>query len=171
MFVFHSIIMINFNWFILLLSAIIPLILAYIWFNLDWVQNIFKIENSNLAIKWNIGSILGLFLVSFMYSITISYQVIHQLHFQSLLMNEVGFVKGEGNAFKDLMYIYELYGKNFRSFGHGAFHGFLNSIFIVLPVLILQKLVTKLNWKIIAFLWYFWALCGIIMGGIICELY
>ena len=70
--------MINFNWFILLLSAIIPLILAYVWFNLDWVQNIFKIENSNLAIKWNIGSILGLILVSFMYSITISYQVIHQ---------------------------------------------------------------------------------------------
>jgi hypothetical protein len=124
-----------------------------------------------MTIKWSIGTAFGLFIISFMYSITISYQVIHQLHFQSMLMGEVGFENGEGNAFKDLVYIFELYGKNFRSFGHGAFHGFLNSIFIVLPILIFQKLTTKLSWKSTAYLWAFWALCGILMGGIICELY
>lgn len=164
--------MIKFNWLILLLSSFIPVVLAYVWFNLNWSQKILKLnEDSNLAIKWSIGSILGLFLLSFMYSITISYQVIHQLHFQSLLLNEVGFDKGEGNAFKDLLYIFELYGKNFRSFGHGAFHGLLNSIFIILPLLIFQKLITKLNWKTTVYIWTFWTICGILMGGIICELY
>lgn len=164
--------MIKFNWLILILSSFIPLVLAYFWFNLNWFQKILNLkENSNLSIQWSLGSILGLFLIAFMYSITISYQVIHQLHFQSLLLNEVGFDKGEGNAFKDLLYIFELYGKNFRSFGHGAFHGFLNSIFIILPILVFQKLITKLNWKTIVYIWAFWAICGILMGGIICELY
>jgi hypothetical protein len=164
--------MIKFNWLILLLSSFIPLILAYFWFNLNWSQKILNLnENSNLAIKWSVGSILGLFILSFMYSISISYQVIHQLHFQSLLLNEVGFDKGEGNAYKDLLYIFELYGKNFRSFGHGAFHGLLNSIFIVLPILVFQKLINKIDWKTIVYIWAFWAIGGILMGGIICELY
>lgn len=164
--------MIEFNWLILLISSCIPIIVGYIWFNANFYKKISKSnEQLNLSIKWSLVSIIGLFTLSFMYSITLSYQVIHQLHFQSMLMNEVGFEKGEGNAYKDLIYILELYGKNFRSFGHGAFHGILNSIFLILPILVFQKLITKIDWKIIAYIWAFWAICSMIMGGIICELY
>ncbi|MBL7789642.1 MAG: hypothetical protein JNL75_07455 [Chitinophagales bacterium] len=164
--------MIKINYIILLLTSTIPLILAYVWFHTGYIHRLLKLDTHNeLTFKWSIGNIIALFILSFMYSITISYQVIHQLHFQSMLMNEVGFDKGEGNAYKDLVYILELYGKNFRSFGHGAFHGFLNSVFIIFPILYFQKLVSNWSWKMLVYIWSFWAICSMIMGAIICELY
>jgi len=164
--------MIEFNWLILLISSCIPIIVGYLLFNTNFYKKISKSnEQLNLSIKWSLVSIIGLFTLSFMYSITLSYQVIHQLHFQSMLINEVGFEKGEGNAYKDLIYIFELYGKNFRSFKHGAFHGLLNSIFIVLPILVYSKYTSASSWRSVIFQWMFWMICGVLMGGIICELY
>jgi hypothetical protein len=86
-------------------------------------------------------------------------------------MNEVGFMNQEGSAYKDLVYIFELYGKNFRSFRHGAFHGLLNSIFIVFPILVYGRFASGSSWRSVFFQWMFWAICGVTMGGLICELY
>lgn len=164
--------MIKLNFLILMISSAVPLILAIIWYNPRMYARILNnSESTPMNIKWNFGWLCGLYVLSLMYSISMSYQVIHQLHFQSMLLNEVGFDRQEGNAFKDLLYILELYGKNFRSFGHGAFHGFLNSIFLILPILVFQKLTANLPWRITIYHWAFWASCSIIMGGIICELY
>ena len=164
--------MIKFNWLLLSLTSLVPIIIAYVWFNPNVYKHIFKSwDLSQHNFHWTPSRIVVFFVLSFMYSITIAYQVIHQLHFQSLLMNEVGFLKGEGNAYKDLIYIFELYGKNFRSFKHGAFHGLLNSIFIVLPILAYGKLTSASSWRSIFFQWMFWMICGVLMGGIICELY
>jgi hypothetical protein len=164
--------MIKFNWLLLFLTSLIPIILAYVWFKPKVYNLIFKDLNQSLfSFRYTPSNIILLFVLGFMYSITLSYQVIHQLHIQSLLMNEVGFLKGEGNAYKDLIYIFELYGKNFRSFKHGAFHGLLNSIFIVLPILVYSKYTSASSWRSVIFQWMFWMICGVLMGGIICELY
>ena len=164
--------MIKFNWLLLSLTSLIPIIVAYVWFNPNVYNRIFKGgDPSPFFFRWTPSSSSMLFVFGFMYSIALSYQVIHQLHFQSLLMNEVGFLKGEGNAYKDLIYIFELYGKNFRSFKHGAFHGLLNSIFIVLPILVYGKYTSASSWRSVIFQWMFWMICGVLMGGVICELY
>jgi len=164
--------MIKFNWLLLSITSLIPFIMAYIWYRPNVYSVIFiGWDLSQFNFRWSISSAILLILLGFMYSITLSYQVIHQLHFQSLLMNEVGFLKGEGNAYKDLIYIFELYGKNFRSFKHGAFHGLLNSIFIVLPILIYGKYTSNSSWRSVFFQWIYWMICGILMSGIICELY
>ncbi len=167
-----NIYMIKFNWLLLSLTSLVPIIVAYLWFNPSVYNRIFKGWNlSQFNIRWTPSSICILLVLGFMYSITLSYQVIHQLHFQSLLMNEVGFMNQEGSAYKDLVYIFELYGKNFRSFRHGAFHGLLNSIFIVLPILIYGRFASGSSWYSVFFQWLFWAICGVTMGGLICELY
>ncbi len=164
--------MIKFNWLLLSLTSLVPIIVAYLWFNPSIYVRIFKgWDLSQFNIRWTPSSISILLVLGFMYSITLSYQVIHQLHFQSLLMNEVGFMKQEGSAYKDLVYIFELYGKNFRSFSHGAFHGLLNSIFIVLPILVYGRFASGSSWRSVFFQWLFWTICGVTMGGLICELY
>lgn len=164
--------MIKFNLLILSLGACLPVLMAYFWYQPSIAKKWLSAEKQlNLDFKWSIGTMIALYILSLMYSISISYQVIHQLHFQSMLYSEVGFDKGQGEAINNLNYILELYGKNYRSFGHGMFHGFLNSIFIILPVLFFQKLNSSFSWKVLLYHWAFWAICGMIMGGIICELY
>lgn len=164
--------MLNFNWLIIILSAFIPLIIGYLWYKPEIYNKVFDTKiNEELQIDWSFYNAIILFMFCILYSISISYQVIHQLHIQSVLMNEVGFNKGEGNAYKDLLYFKELYGKNFRSFGHGAFHGLLNSIFIVIPLLYFQKMIMKFSWKLFLYHWIFWAISSTLMGAIICELY
>ena len=61
------------------------------------------------------------------------------------------------------------YGNNFRSFGHGAIHGIIASVFFVLPVVAINALFERRSWKYIMLHWGFWAVSLLIMGGLICQ--
>jgi hypothetical protein len=162
--------MIKFNFLIIFISACIPLIVGAIWYNPRFFgQKKEQSETKNQGHKPMIYILT--FILSIFYSVTISYQVIHQLHFQSMFYNEVGFLASEGNAFKDFEFIMAAYKSNFRSFGHGAFHGLLNSICIILPIIGINGMFEGKSWKYIMTTWGYWTLNGIIMGAIICQFY
>lgn len=164
--------MYKFNFLILVISSFIPIITYQLWYNPSLLGKIWKLNSSNFETNNKRYSIwVTIFILSFLYSIAMSYQVIHQLHFQSMLYNEVGFLKGEGTAFKDFEYINASYKTSFRTFKHGMFHGLLNSIFIVLPVLAISSFSSLKSWKEIMIDWGYWAICGIFMGGVICQFY
>jgi hypothetical protein len=162
--------MIPFNYLILTVSSLIPLLVGAIWYN-PRLFGVRSIENDNKQMGHKPSVYIIALILSFMYSIAMSFQVIHQLHFQSLFMNQVGFLAGEGNAFKDFEFIMAAYKSNYRSFSHGAFHGFLNSIFIILPILTINGLFENKSWKYILTHWGFWAVSSTIMGAIICQFY
>ena len=166
-------IMLEFNYLVIFITALIPLIVGMVWYHPKAFGTIWfgetglKKEDTNNS---KMGKVfLITFLLSILYSVAMHFQVIHQLHFKSMLMNEVGFSNGEGEAFEAFVYNMKKYGQNFRTFGHGAFHGFLNSIFIVLPIIAINAMFELKSWKYIMINWGYWAVCSTIMGGIICQ--
>jgi hypothetical protein len=61
------------------------------------------------------------------------------------------------------------YGSNFRTFKHGALHGFITSLFIILPAIGTSALFEQKSWKYVAVHVGYWAICMALMGGVICA--
>lgn len=162
----------NINFLITALAALIPLVVGFVYyhpkvFGNAWMKvNGFRMED--LQSK-NMGLVFAFtLLLSFLLAIIVNVVVIHQFHVYSVLMNEPGLFE-EGSEIKayvdDFM---SKYGKEFRTFKHGAFHGFFASILFALPVLGINALFEHRGWKYIWIHTGYWALTLALMGGIIC---
>ena len=66
-------------------------------------------------------------------------------------------------------FITDNYGTNFRTFKHGLFHGVLDSIFFVLPVLSMSAFYERKGFAYIGVHLLYWVFTLGIMGGIICQ--
>jgi len=87
------------------------------------------------------------------------------MHFYSALMNQMG--DPEVKALFDMLM--ERFGTEFRTFKHGALHGVIAGLFIVLPVLGTNALFERKGWKYILINVGYWTLTLALMGGIICQ--
>jgi hypothetical protein len=101
---------------------------------------------------------------SFLISLTLSTIVIHQI-------GALGMIGGPDNVAKALpsyaAFIAD-YGNAFRSFQHGALHGFFTGLFFVLPITAINSLFEQKSWKYILVTSGYWMVSLTIMGAIIC---
>ena len=161
------------NWIVILLTALVPMIMGFIWYNpktlgTAWMQAAGVTEEKMKGA--NMGLIFGLsFLFSLMLAMAVNVMVIHQNHLYSILMNEPGF--GDPNS-EIGMYItsfMEKYGNNFRTFKHGALHGFLGGLFFAFPILATNAMFERKSWKYIWINTGYWTITLTLMGGILCA--
>ena len=61
------------------------------------------------------------------------------------------------------------YGKNFRTFKHGAFHGTLTGIMFILPVIATGALFEQKSFKYVMVNAGYWVVTIALMGGVICQ--
>lgn len=161
------------NFLVVAIVALIPLLIGFIWYNPKvlgsaWMTSAGITEESMKGA--NMALIFGLtYLFSFFLSLAFLSLTIHQTHLFSLLQGnpDVGVAGSAAN--QELMDLVAKYGANFRSYKHGALHGFIACLIIVLPVMGVNALFERKGFKYIAINVGFWAVCMIIMGAIICQ--
>ena len=149
-------------------AALVPLVLGTIWYNpkvfgTAW-QNAAgltdeKLKGANMPLIFGVSIFL-----SFLLAVTVIVLTIHQTHVGSLFQGDTS---AEGKTF--LENFMAAYGDRFRTFKHGALHGFLAGIFFVLPVLGTGALFERKGFRYIAINVGYWTLCLTLMGGIICQ--
>ena len=61
------------------------------------------------------------------------------------------------------------YGTAFRTFKHGALHGFMTGLFFALPIIGTNALYERRSFKYTFVTGGFWIMCLTIIGGIICA--
>ena len=159
------------NFPIIAAAALLPIVLGFVWYNTHVFGKAWMaasgvteetIKNSNMFI------ILGLtYVFSFFLAMGVNFMVVHQFHLYSMVMNDPGF--GDPNSpvqsmLKDIM---SKYGNEFRSFKHGAFHGFLGGLQFALPIIGINALFERRGVKYIAIHTGYWLLTLILMGAII----
>lgn len=159
------------NFLVLALSALIPLIVGFIWysealFGKAWRQARFVTEDKEVSL---VKTLLVTYLYSFMIALILQSAVIHQFHLHSILANEPG-IKDKGSDiyayYADFM---SKYGDRFRTFKHGAFHGVLMAILMAIPVAGINSLHEGRGLKYILINGGFWLLSFMLMGGVICQ--
>jgi len=157
------------NWLVVFGSALVPLAVGALWygplFGKAWMVQADMTEEKIMSA--NMMKIYGLAIVfSGMLAIALTPIVIHQMGVYSTLQNlGVDTPGSETNLFlQDFM---SKYGTNFRTFKHGALHGFITGLFIFLPVLGTNALFERKSWKYIFINVGYWAVSAMLMGGII----
>ncbi len=161
------------NFIAILVAALVPTLVGFVWysnkvFGKQW-QALTGLSDEDLKKGSFIKILVFSFILSFLLAAMVPYLVIHQLHLNSILINEPGF--GIDNSQID-SYIKEFmanYGNNFRTFKHGAFHGFFSGLFLALPILGLNAIFERKSFKYIAIHTGYWCITLMIMGGIICA--
>jgi hypothetical protein len=164
----------QFNWFgVCALAALVPMIMGFIWyskavFGKSWMRaNRFLDEDMKASGGRMALTFILAYIFSYMIAMFVSTFVIHQFTLGSIIANERG-EKFEA-AKKWITDTMAMYGNNFRTFKHGAFHGTLASIMFVLPIISIISLFERRSWKYVLIHWGYWLVTLALMGGIICQ--
>lgn len=162
-----------FSFPVILLAALVPMILGMIWyhkkvFGTAWMASAGVTEEN--AKGANMFLIFGLSYVFCVFiAMSVNFMVIHQSHLASIVLKEPGFGEEGAASTQWLNTTMESYGKNFRTWSHGLFHGAFAGIFIALPLIGINALFERKNFKYIAINAGYWIVSLMLMGGIICA--
>jgi hypothetical protein len=161
------------NFVILLISAIIPLLIGFIWYHPKVFGNVWmkladisdeKLKSGNMALIFGVTLVFSFFL-----AFVLQFMVIHQYSVYSILANEPGINDPNSEIGSMLKMFLDKYGNNFRTFKHGAFHGILSALFFATPVLGINALFERKSFKYIFVHAGYWMLTLALMGGVICA--
>ncbi len=160
------------NWMAIIAATFVPTIVGFVWYNPKVLGTAWMAESGMTEEKAQAANMTKIFVASFILSFLLAFEMqyltIHQMHLGSILIDEPGFGDPNSEVGQLMASFMEKYGDNFRTFKHGAFHGFLTAILLVLPVLGTNALFEGKSWKYIFINVGYWAVTMAIMGGIVC---
>lgn len=154
------------NFSAIIVAAVSALIVGFIWYN----PKVFGTAWMNAAgmtdeqIKGgNMLKIFSLALVfAFLLAMALPPMVIHQMGALSMLGGDATGALPSYAAFMSD------YGDAYRTFKHGAFHGFFAGVFVALPIIGTNALFERKSAKYIFINAGYWTVTLCIMGAIIC---
>ncbi len=154
------------NFLAILVAAVSALVVGFIWYNPKVFGNAWM-KSSGMTeeqIKGgNMAKIFGLALLfAFMLAFMLQPIVIHQYGAISLVGGD------PTNALPSYAAFMADYSDVFRSFKHGALHGFISGLFIALPIIGTNALFERKSAKYIFINSGYWIVTLTIMGAIIC---
>ena len=157
------------NFIALLVAAIVTLVVGFIWYHPKVFGTIWMKENNFTAEDLKKGNMLKIFGLTYLFSLMITMILMALTIHQSGAFGMIGgppmldHVKPSFTAFM------ADYGTAYRTFKHGALHGFMASLFFALPLIGINGLFERKSWKYILIHAGFWAVCLTLMGGIVCA--
>jgi hypothetical protein len=163
--------MLPLNWLVIVSTSLIPLLTGFLWysdklFGNTWMHEVglskAQLEGSNMGKILVLTLLLGVIL-----STGIMPYVIHQSHYYSILANHKELADPNSALSTSTKAFMDTYGQEFRTFKHGAFHGTLAAIFIVLPIIGINSIFERKSFKYVLIHVGYWALTLALMGGLI----
>jgi hypothetical protein len=158
----------NVNFIALLLAALSTLIVGFIWYNPKVFGNIWMKEAGLKEEDMKGSNMVKIFGLSIVYAFLISFIL------QMLTIHQFGALGMVGGNPTKALPSYNAfmadYGTAFRTFKHGALHGFLTGLFLSFPLIGTNALYERRSFKYVLVTGGFWIVCLTIMGGIICMM-
>ena len=155
------------NFLALFVAALSTLVVGFVWYNPKVFGTIWMKESGLTEENMKAGNMLLIFGLSLLYAFFISLILqmltIHQFGALGMVGGDPTIAKPSYNAFM------ADYGLAFRSFKHGALHGFMTGLFLALPLIGTNALYERRSFKYTLVTGGFWIVCFMIMGGIICA--
>ena len=158
----------DFNFYAILAATLVSLVVGFVWYNPKVFGTIWMQETGMTDEKAQKGNMLKIFGLTIVYSFLISFMlsgmVIHQFGAMGMIGGDPSKIDPASSYFAFMTE----YGNAFRSFQHGALHGFLTGLLFVLPITAINSLFEHKSWKYILVTGGFWVVTLTIMGAIIC---
>ncbi len=161
------------KFFLVFITALIPLLIGAVWYsNALFGKAWFKVAGMTEE-KMKSGNMILIFILTYVFGIMLSAAMmswsIHQFNTQSLFATQEGFAEQTGVYYDYFQNFIKQYGDLHRSFGHGAVHGFIGSLFIALPLISINALFERRGWKYVLIHWGYWAITLTLICGVLCQ--
>lgn len=155
-----------FNFYAVLAATLVTLLVGFVWYNPKVFGTIWMNETGMTEEKAKQGNMIKIFGLTIFYSFMISFLmpalVIHQ-------MGALGMIGGDPTLAKPSYAAFLTdYGDAFRTYKHGALHGFMSGLFFALPITAINGLFEQKSWKYILVNAGYWIVSLTIIGAIIC---
>lgn len=161
------------NLLTVLLSALIPLLVGFIWYNPKVFGNAWmraaglteeKMKSGNMAVIFIATYVLGCLISLMMMAV-----VIHQAHFLSVFQGVDGLDDPNSEVSRYIADFMAKYGNNFRTFKHGVLHGVITAVLFITPIISINALFERRGFRYIALHAGFWIISLALIGGMICQ--
>jgi hypothetical protein len=160
--------MMQFNWWLFFVTALIPLVVGFVWYSPKVFGNSWMKINGFTEDDLKGQNMLKVFLITYflglLFSTAAMVMTIHQMGYTSIFADD--------NTPETAAMIQDFlakYGHKYRSFGHGAVHATIFTLFLILPVIAINAMFERRGWKYIAIHTGYWLVTFILIGGIICA--
>lgn len=156
------------NWIAILVAALSTLVVGFIWyhpkvFGVAWMKETGlteeELSKGNMVKIFGLTYIFSLFIVSVEMALTI-----HQAGAVSM----IGGYPKINEALPSFKAFMNDYGTAYRTYKHGALHGFLSGVFFAFPIIAINGLFERKSWKYIFIHSGYWIITLSIIGSIIC---
>ncbi len=158
----------EFNFMAVLVSSLVTLLIGFVWYHPKVFGTIWMRESGITEDQLKNSNMAKIFGLTLFYSVLFAFMmptlVIHQMGAQSMIGG------GQMAAAAQPSYAAFMadYGDAFRTYKHGAFHGVLACLFLILPVVAINGLFERRSAKYILIHTGYWLVVMGIMGAIIC---
>lgn len=155
----------EFNFLAILVAALAPIILGFLWYNPKLFGNAWMREAEMTEEKMKSGNMAVIFVITLVLSVILSFFL------QNLTTHQMGafaLAQGELGETETYLAFMEEFNNEFRSFKHGALHGVLAGITLIFPVIAINGMFERKSWKYIFINSGYWIVCLAIIGAIIC---
>ena len=156
------------NFIALLLAGLVTLVVGFIWYNPKVFGTIWMKENNFTQEQLRTGNMLKIFGLTYVFSVMITMTLMSLTIHQSGAVGMVGGPPLIDSAKPSFAAFMADYGTAYRTFKHGALHGFISGLFFALPVIGINGLFERKSWKYILIHAGFWIVTLTLMGGIVC---
>ncbi|MCU0327641.1 MAG: DUF1761 family protein [Chitinophagales bacterium] len=161
------------NTLLYILVSLIPILTALIYFHPGflgrfWPDFISWPDDISLSIP-NVLKLLGVLILSFALSFSLSYVVIHQAHIKSIVLNLPGLNDPASPAYQFIKQGLLDFGNEFRNFRHGMIHGLILVLFTFLPIYFIENILLGKSWRFLFIRLGYLVLTIPLMGGFICQ--
>lgn len=157
------------NFAALFIAAIVTLVTGFIWYSPKVFGTIWMKENNLTQEELRKGNMLKIFGLTYVFSLMITMTLMSLTIHQSGAIGMVGGPPLMDSAKPSFAAFMADYGMAYRTFKHGALHGFMSGLFFAFPLIGINGLFERKSWKYIFIHAGYWILTLTLMGGIICE--
>lgn len=158
----------EFNFLAILIAALASFIVGFIWYHPKVFGTIWMKEAGLTQEQLQKGNMLKIFGLSMVYSLMLAVMmptlVIHQMG----ALGMIGGFEFVANAKPSYSAFLQDYGNAFRTYQHGALHGFISGIFLVVPIIAMNSLFEHKTWRYAIIHAGYYIVLLTIMGAIIC---
>ncbi len=158
----------EFNLLAILVAALSSFVAGFIWYNPKVFGTIWMKEIGMTEEKAQKGNMLKIFGLTFVYAFMLAFMMPNLVIHQSGALSMIGGPMLTDSAKPSYAAFMADYGDVFRTYKHGALHGFISGIFIALPIVSINGLFEQKSWKYMAIQAGYWTTILTIMGAIIC---
>lgn len=156
------------NFMAVIAAALSTFIVGFIWFNPKVMGTVWMREAGLTEEQLKKGNPLKIFGFTFIFALILAMlmQILTIHQFGALgMIGGPDFIETAKPSYAAFM---EDYGTAFRTYKHGALHGFMSGLFLALPLIAINGLFELKSWKYIFIHTGYWIICMTIMGAIVC---